>query len=60
MRHASVPAEFLPYALAYPASGTTPKNVTQTITLTATVAAADFQNALAGAYSDQVSLSVLP
>lgn len=60
MRHATVVSEFLPYSLAYPASGSTPKNATQTITVTATVAAADFQNALPGAYSDTVTFSLLP
>jgi hypothetical protein len=60
MRHASTPTEFLPYALAYPALGTTPKNSTHTITVTATVAASAFQSALPGTYSDSVSLTLLP
>lgn len=60
MRHASTPTEFLPYALAYPPSGTVPRNTTHTITVTATVAASAFQNALSGTYSDTVSLMLLP
>lgn len=60
MRHASAPADFLPYVLSYPTNGTTSKNVTQTVTLSATVAPADFQNALPGAYSDRITLSLLP
>lgn len=60
MRHATSPTDFLPYSLSYTATGSAPKNVTQTITVTASVAPADFQNALAGNYSDTVVLSIAP
>lgn len=60
MRHATDLAEFLPYTLSFPVSGSVPKNVSQSLTVTATVAAADYQNVQPGAYSDTVALSLLP
>lgn len=60
MRHGTDIAEFLPYALSFPATGSVAKNVWQSLTVTATVAAADYQNARPGAYSDTVVLSLLP
>jgi spore coat protein U-like protein len=60
MRHGTNPAEFLPYSLSFPASGSVPKNVWQDLTVTASVLPADFQNVSAGAYSDAVTLSLLP
>ena len=60
MRHAAAP-EFLPYGLAFsPASGTVPKNVHRTLTLSGTVRWADFRGAMAGAYTDSVIVSILP
>jgi spore coat protein U-like protein len=60
MRHATVPGEYMGYGLSYPQSGTIFWFFPQTITVTATVAAADYQNARPGAYSDTVVLSLLP
>lgn len=60
MRHATAASEFLPYSLTYPPSGSTAKNAFQTVTVTATVAAADAKNVLPGIYTDQVTLSLLP
>jgi hypothetical protein len=60
MRHGSDTAQFLPYSLTFPSSGSVAKNVWQDLTVTATVLPADFQNALPGAYSDTVVLSLLP
>ena len=60
LQHATNVTEYLPYSLAFPATGSVPKNVWQNITLTATVSPADFQNASSGAYSDAVTLSLLP
>ncbi len=60
MRHGTSATEFLPYSLSFPASGTVPRNVWQDLTVTATVLPADFQNALSGAYSDSVTLSLIP
>jgi len=60
MRHASDPGAYLPYSLAYPETGTVARNVVHTMTFSATVQPADFQNALAGAYTDTVTLTILP
>jgi len=60
MRHGTDFAQFLPYSLSFPASGSVPKNVWQSLPVTATVLPADFQNASSGAYSDSVTLSLLP
>jgi hypothetical protein len=60
MRHASNFAQFLPYSLSFPASGSVAKNVWQALAITATVMPADFQNVSSGAYSDSVTLSLLP
>jgi spore coat protein U-like protein len=60
MRHATSPGNYLPYTLAFPSGGTVPKNTTSTITVTATVMPADFQDALPGSYSDTVTLTVTP
>jgi spore coat protein U-like protein len=60
MRHAAAP-EFLPYDLAFsPASGTVPKNVHRTLTISGTVGWADFRGSMAGAYADSVVVSILP
>lgn len=60
MRHAAAP-EFLPYDLAFsPVSGTVPKNVHRTLTISGTVRWADFRGAMAGAYADSVVVSILP
>ena len=60
MRHAAAP-EFLPYGLAFsPASGTVPKNVHRTLTISGTVQWTDFHGAMAGAYTDSVVVSILP
>ena len=60
MRHAAAP-EFLPYGLAFsPASGTVPKNVHRTLTISGTARWTDFRGAMAGAYTDSVVISILP
>jgi len=60
MRHAAGP-EFLPYGLAFsPASGTVPKNVHRTLTISGTIRWTDFRGLMAGAYTDSVVLSILP
>lgn len=60
MRHAAAP-ELLPYGLAFsPASGTIPKNVHRTLTISGTVRWADFRGSMAGAYADSVVVSILP
>jgi len=60
MRHTAA-SEFLPYDLAFsPASGTVPKNVHRTLTISGTVRWADFRGSMAGAYADSVVVSILP
>lgn len=60
MRHAAAP-EFLPYGLDFsPPSGTIPRNVHRTLTISGTVRWADFRDAAAGAYTDSVIVSILP
>lgn len=60
MRHTVNPARFLPYALNLPASGTVPKNSTNTLTVNGTILVADFANAIAGVYVDSVVLTMTP
>ena len=60
MQHTTNPAFYLPYSLAFPASGSAPRNVAQTMTVTGTIAPANFAAAIAGSYSDTLVLSILP
>ncbi len=61
MRHILTTTEFLPYSLTLsPTSGTIPKNTDETLTLTGTVRGADYQDALAGSFSDTVTLTIAP
>lgn len=60
MQHTTNAAFYLPYSLSFPASGTAPRNVNQTMTVTGTIAPANFAAAIAGAYSDTLVLSILP
>lgn len=61
MRHSTVTTEYLPYAISLsPATGTAPKGVTQTLTITGQVNALDYRPALAGNYSDTVVISLNP
>ena len=60
MRHAVNTTQFLKYTIDLPQSGSAPRNTNQTLTVTATVLVADFQDAIAGTYSDSVVLSIAP
>ena len=61
MRHATVPTEFLPYSLSIsPASATINKNSSINFTVNGTSTQLQFQNAMAGSYSDVVIISVAP
>ena len=61
MRHATIPTEYLPYTLTLnPSSGSAPRNVNQTLTISGTVQGAVFQNAYAGDYADTVVISITP
>jgi spore coat protein U-like protein len=61
MRHSTNTSEYLRYSLAFsPASATVPKNVAQTVTITGTIPATYYANAMAGSYSDTVTISLNP
>ena len=61
LQHTTVPGAFLPYSLNLsPSTGTVPKSVTQTLTITGTIAPADYQQAIAGNYADTVTLTISP
>lgn len=61
MRHATNPAEFVAYSLALsPSSGTVTRNVPQALVITGTVTPAQVGDAIAGAYSDAVVITVTP
>lgn len=60
MRHATDTTQFLKYTVNLPQSGSVPKNTNQAITITGTVLVADFQNAIAGTFSDSVVLTIAP
>lgn len=61
MRNTVDTSQFVGYSLQLsPASGTAPKNVVQTLTITGTVAPAQVGDAIAGSYSDTVSITVTP
>jgi len=61
MRHATNTTEYLPYTLTLnPASGTVPKNTDQTLTISGTVRGSDYQDAIAGDFSDSVVISISP
>lgn len=61
MQNLTTPGAYLPYDLAYsPASGSAPKGVTETLTVTGTVKGSDYQTAYVGDYSDTVTLTIQP
>lgn len=60
MQHAASPVNYLPYSLSFPASGSAPRNVNQTISVIGTLSPANFSTAIAGSYSDTLVLSILP
>jgi hypothetical protein len=60
MRHSTQTTQFLNYSLSYPATGTTPKNVVTTLTITASVTQSAYQNAVPGSYQDTVVLTISP
>ncbi len=61
MQHTVLLTEFLPYSLVLsPTSATVPKGVIQTLTVTGTINAVDYQNAMIGSYSDTVVISITP
>lgn len=60
MRHGTVLTQYLPYTLDLPQTANVPRNVVTTLTITGTVAVADFANAMAGAYADTVVMTMTP
>lgn len=61
MRHSVTPTAYLAYGVSYsPQSATIPKNTNQIITITGTVTPAQFGNAIAGNYTDTVTVTVSP
>ena len=61
LQHATVAGAFLRYSLNLtPTSGTVAKNTTQTVTISGTIAPADYQQAIAGNYADTVTLTITP
>lgn len=61
MRNSTLPAEHISYSLFLtPASGTIPRRVDQTLSITATIAGMDYQNAAAGLYADIVTITITP
>jgi len=61
MINTTVSTEYLPYTLALsPQSGTVPKGVTTTLTITGTVTSPNYRSAYAGNYSDTVVISLNP
>lgn len=61
MRHQTTTTEYLKYAMTPSVtSATVPKNTDYTININGSVLAADYQNAMAGGYSDTVAITVSP
>jgi len=62
MEHTGTAGNFIAYGFSYnPATGTGSGRTTPiTLNISGTVAFADYQNALAGSYSDTVALSITP
>jgi len=60
MRHSATPTEFLTYSVTSPVSGTIPKNVNTAVVVEGTITPAQFQNAIAGSFTDTVVLTLAP
>jgi hypothetical protein len=61
MRNTSFTTEYLPYTLSFsPQSGTIPKGVTQTFTISGTVTPSNYRSAYIGNYTDTVVVSINP
>jgi len=58
---AAAPVQYLPYTFTLlPSSGSVPKNVDTLLTIQGTVIAADYVNAVPGAYTDTVVITINP
>lgn len=61
MRHATDLTQYMSYSLSLtPDTATIPRNTNQTITITATLNGAAYQNAIAGVYTDTVTVNIIP
>lgn len=61
MQHTVDPGQFIPYGLTLSTtSGSVPKMVAQTLTLTGSINGADYQSVAAGTYVDTVTLAIVP
>ena len=61
MQNTTVTTEYLPYTVTLnPFSNTVPRNVVQTLTISGSIQASDYQNAYIGSYSDTVVISIAP
>ena len=61
MQHAVTTTAYLGYTVNYsPQSATIPKNTNQTITVTGTITAAQYANAIAGNFADTATITVSP
>jgi len=61
LRNTTVLTQYLPYTVVLsPFTATVPKNATQTLTISGTILATDYQNAYLGSYSDTIVLSLNP
>jgi spore coat protein U-like protein len=59
--HQTDATQTIPYALTLtPASGTIPKNVNQTLTISGSIQGADYQTVLIGLYADTVIVTLQP
>jgi hypothetical protein len=59
LQNTTAATNFMAYTIA-PVNGTTPKNTNTNVNITGTITVANFQNALGGAYSDTVTLTLSP
>ena len=60
MRHSVSLTQYMTYSVDLPTSATITKNVNTNVTITGSVTATNFQNAIAGAYNDTLSLTLAP
>ena len=61
MRNTTVTTEYLPYTLSLdPSSGTVPRRVDQTLTITGTVTSPNYRSTYVGNYRDRVIISISP
>jgi hypothetical protein len=61
MRNMAVATEYLPYTITLtPRTATIRRRTNQTLTITGTVFASDYQNAYVGSYQDRLTITIVP